>query len=212
MKKLFKINMLHIVFALLLPLAALAAVAAEGPPGKGDGKGPSAEERKAPMERMERMEYCKANPDKCRAEKKARMEQMCKDNPERCKDLQARHEKRLEECKAHPEKCHAEKKARMERHEQMCKDNPERCKAMKEKMDQRRAEKKAHFEQRFKGADTDGNGMVSRVEAEKSLPRLARQFERFDTNQDGQVSRDEMAAAFKARFERRKGRAEPTKI
>ena len=149
MKNSFKNNILALSLALLLPLAA---VAAEGPAGKADGKGPSAEERKA------RMEYCKANPEKCRAEKKARMEQMCKDNPERCKE-------------------------------------------MKEKMDQRRAEKKAQFEQRFKGADADGNGTISQAEAQKSLPRLARRFDQLDANKDGQISREEIAAARKARFD-----------
>ena len=131
MKNSFKNNILALSLALLLPLAA---VAAEGPAGKADGKGPSAEERKARME-------------------------------------------------------------------QMCKDNPERCKEMKEKMDQRRAEKKAQFEQRFKGADADGSGTISQAEAQKSLPRLARRFDQLDANKDGQISREEIAAARKARFD-----------
>lgn len=50
----------------------------------------------------------------------------------------------------------------------------------------------------FSKADTDGNGMLSRAEVEKSLPRLAKQFERIDTNKDGQLSRDELKAAKKA--------------
>ena len=60
------------------------------------------------------------------------------------------------------------------------------------------------FEQRFKRADTNGDGAISRAEAQTSLPRLARHFERVDANKDGQVTREEMAAARKVRFERRK--------
>jgi Ca2+-binding EF-hand superfamily protein len=46
----------------------------------------------------------------------------------------------------------------------------------------------------FKKADTDGNGTLSRAEVEKSMPRLAKQFDRIDTNKDGQLSRDELKA------------------
>ena len=46
----------------------------------------------------------------------------------------------------------------------------------------------------FKQADTDGNGTLSRAEVEKSMPRLAKQFDQIDTNKDGQLSRDEMKA------------------
>jgi Ca2+-binding EF-hand superfamily protein len=46
----------------------------------------------------------------------------------------------------------------------------------------------------FKKADTDGNGTLSRAEVEKSMPRLAKQFDQIDTNKDGQLSRDEMKA------------------
>lgn len=75
-----------------------------------------------------------------------------------------------------------------------CKAGPEKC----------RTEKKVQFEQRFKRADTNGDGAISRAEAQTSLPRLARHFERVDANKDGQVTREEMAAARKVRFERRK--------
>ncbi len=217
LKNTIKNKLLAVIFAALLPLTAGAADGLPGATVKPEGKamsGPSAEEQKA------RMEQCKANPEKCRAERQSRREQMCKDNPARCKEMKDRQEKRMAECKANPEKCRADKKARFE---QMCKDNPARCKEMKENMEKRRAEcktnpekcradKKAQFEQRFKRADADGNGMISRAEAAKSLPRLARRFERFDTNKDGQVTVDEIAAARKAKFERRKPRPEAGKI
>lgn len=87
-----------------------------------------------------------------------------------------------------------ERTARME----ACKANPEKC----------RAERTAAMDKRFKSADADGNGMISRTEADKTMPRLARHFERIDANKDGQVSREEMAAARKAHFEQR-GRNKP---
>ena len=130
-------KLLTIIFSAMVPLAAMAADGSPGATGKPDGKGPSAEERKA------RIEQCKANPEKCRAEKKAK------------------------------------------------------------------------FEQRFKLADADGNGMISRAEADQAMPRLARHFERIDANKDGQVTREEVATARKAHFEQRgrhKRGAEPSKI
>ena len=91
-----------------------------------------------------------------------------------------------------------QRKARMEQ----CKANPEKC----------QADKKAQAEQHFKRADADGNGMISRAEAQQSSPRLARNFERFDADKDGHLTREEMAAARKAFFERRQARSEATKI
>ena len=129
------------------------------------------------------MAQCKADPAKCAAERQARFEQMCKDNPARCKEMK-------------------EMRAAMEKHRAECKTNPEKC----------RVERQAKFEQRFKRADTDGNGTISRAEAEKGLPRLARNFDRIDANKDGQVSREEIAAARKAFFEKRKPRPQDSKI
>ncbi len=50
----------------------------------------------------------------------------------------------------------------------------------------------------FKKADADGNGTLSRAEVEKSLPRLAKKFDKIDTNKDGQLSSEELKAAMKA--------------
>lgn len=75
-----------------------------------------------------------------------------------------------------------------------CKADPEKC----------RAERQARFEQRFKFADRDGNGVISRVEAEKAMPRLLRRFDRIDTDHDGQISKEEILAARKARYEGRR--------
>lgn len=48
--------------------------------------------------------------------------------------------------------------------------------------------------QRFRIADTDSNGMLSRAEAEAVLPRLALHFDAIDVNRDGQISPEEIRA------------------
>mgnify|MGYP003336467414 CR=1 FL=1 len=88
MKKLFK-NKVLAVIALLIPMGATGALAADGPPGFA-GKGFS------PEERQERMEQCRADPAKCRAEFQARREQWCKDNAERCKEMMAKRDAMME--------------------------------------------------------------------------------------------------------------------
>ena len=60
----------------------------------------------------------------------------------------------------------------------------------------------------FKKADTDGNGTLSRAEAEKGMPGLAKKFDQIDTNKDGQLSRDELKAFKKAHKGDRKAKAD----
>jgi Ca2+-binding EF-hand superfamily protein len=55
-----------------------------------------------------------------------------------------------------------------------------------------RVEMRAKAEERWKAADTDGDGAVSRAEAEVSMPEIAKRFEKFDANGDGRIGRDEM--------------------
>jgi hypothetical protein len=129
--------------------------------------------------------------------------EMCKADPEKCKAaMQARHEA----CKADPEKC---RKERMAQREQWCVQNPEKCGEMKAKMEQRREackadpekcrkEHQARADAHFKKTDADGNGSLSREEADRHMPRLARHFDALDTNKDGQLSREELSAARKA--------------
>jgi Ca2+-binding EF-hand superfamily protein len=50
-------------------------------------------------------------------------------------------------------------------------------------------------EARVKAADADKDGAISKAEAEKSLPRLARDFEAVDTDKDGKVTVAELDAA-----------------
>ena len=131
------------------------------------------------------------------------MREACKADPEKCK---AEAQARRAACQADPEKC---RKERMAQREKMCAQNPEQCKEMKARMEQRRAqcqadpekcrqEHAARADQHFKNTDADGNGMLSRAEAEKGMPRLARHFDAIDANKDGQLSRNEMDAARKA--------------
>jgi len=147
-------------------------------------------------------------------DRKARFEQWCQDNPEKCREAKAKAQQRREECKANPEKCRAEAQARRE---QWCKDNPDKCREMKAKAQQRReeckanpekcrAEAQARNEERFKKADANGDGRLSREEAQKSMPQIARDFDRIDANKDGLVTKEELEAARKPRAGASKGK------
>ena len=48
--------------------------------------------------------------------------------------------------------------------------------------------------ERMKAADTNGDGAISRAEAQ-ALPRLAQRFDTLDANRDGQLTREEFRAA-----------------
>lgn len=61
--------------------------------------------------------------------------------------------------------------------------------AHREKM---HAEMHSRGEERWKTADRDGDGSISRDEATASMPRMAERFGQFDANSDGRVSREEM--------------------
>lgn len=145
----------YLAVALLCALP-FSAGSAEGVPGATVRPG---------GDRAAMMERCKADPEKCRAERQAQREKWCASNPDKCKEMKAR----MEQCKANPEKC--------------------------------RAERQAKFDERFKKADLDGNGAISRAEAEKGMPRIARRFERLDSNKDGQVTRAEFESARKERMD-----------
>ncbi|MBB4127456.1 Ca2+-binding EF-hand superfamily protein [Xanthomonas translucens] len=57
------------------------------------------------------------------------------------------------------------------------------------------AAQKEHLQQKLKAADANGDGLISRSEAEASLPRVAKRFDALDRNHDGQLSPDELRAA-----------------
>ena len=57
-----------------------------------------------------------------------------------------------------------------------------------------RGERQAKAAQRFRHADTDGDGAISRAEAEQHAPRLARRFDQIDGNRDGKLTPEELRA------------------
>jgi hypothetical protein len=108
----------------------------------------------------------------------------------------------------------ADRKARFE---QWCKDNPQQCREAKAKAQQRReeckadpekcrAEAQARSRERFKKADVSGDGRISREEARKGMPQVARNFDRIDANKDGMITLEELEAASKARTDGRKAK------
>ena len=55
------------------------------------------------------------------------------------------------------------------------------------------------FAEHFRRADTDGDGALTRAEAEKALPRLGAKFDRIDANRDARLTPDELRRYFDAR-------------
>jgi Ca2+-binding EF-hand superfamily protein len=68
-----------------------------------------------------------------------------------------------------------------------------------------RAEMKAKAAARFKAADKNGDGFLSKDEAAAN-PMLARHFDALDTNKDGMLSPEEIESAAHHRFAGRGGR------
>ncbi|MGB6056563.1 MAG: EF-hand domain-containing protein, partial [Burkholderiaceae bacterium] len=68
--------------------------------------------------------------------------------------------------------------------------------ALRKAMQQRRAE----YAAKLKAADTDGDGAISKAEAQAAgLDGLVKNFDQIDTNHDGKIDRNEMRAQAKAR-------------
>ena len=57
-----------------------------------------------------------------------------------------------------------------------------------------KGERGARMQEHFKAADKDGDGRISRAEADASLPRIAKNFDALDTNKDGFLTKDELRA------------------
>jgi len=72
----------------------------------------------------------------------------------------------------------------------------------------RGAQAGARFEHYFARADADGDGALSRAEAGRGLPRVARKFGRVDRNGDGRITREEMQAWLAARRAARRRRSD----
>ncbi|MBL8515093.1 MAG: EF-hand domain-containing protein [Betaproteobacteria bacterium] len=60
-------------------------------------------------------------------------------------------------------------------------------------------------QERLKAADKDGDGKISKAEADTSLPRIAKQFGDIDTNKDGFVTKEELRAWHQKNGGARKG-------
>ena len=57
---------------------------------------------------------------------------------------------------------------------------------------------KGKFDEKFKSADKDGDGALSKQEAETaSMKRLVADFDKADANKDGKVTREELQAAMR---------------
>lgn len=63
-------------------------------------------------------------------------------------------------------------------------------------------EQKATLLERLKDANTNGDGLIDRAEAEAKLPRVAKRFDTLDSNRDGTLSPDELRAAGQKMAER----------
>ena len=132
-----KPSLSSVIYALALLAVQVAPATAQGLPGatvrSDDGAGLHAD-------RAAERERCKADPQKCREEMKARREEWCKANPQRCEEMKAKMKQRQEQCKADPQKCREEMKARRE---EWCKANPKRCEEMKARFEKRGEECKS---------------------------------------------------------------------
>ncbi|HYD96503.1 MAG TPA: hypothetical protein VEC01_14330 [Noviherbaspirillum sp.] len=59
----------------------------------------------------------------------------------------------------------------------------------------------ARFDERFKAADKDADGALTREEAKSAgLDRVTDNFDRLDVNQDGKVTREEIRSALRMRI------------
>ena len=64
-------------------------------------------------------------------------------------------------------------------------------------LDELRAFHEQQRAEHWKRLDTDGDGRISRQEAQANAPRLAERFDQLDTNGDGFLTPDELRAAHK---------------
>ncbi|WP_296224727.1 EF-hand domain-containing protein [Ralstonia sp. UBA689] len=67
-----------------------------------------------------------------------------------------------------------------------------------------RAKMAERFDVKFKAADKNSDGVLTKDEMQAGMPKLAKQFDQIDANHDGKVTEDEIRAYMKARHDARK--------
>lgn len=70
---------------------------------------------------------------------------------------------------------------------------------------QRAQQAREQLHQRFVAADRDGNGQLTRAEAQAGMPRVHSAFDQIDTTRKGYVTEAEITAAIAARLASRRG-------
>jgi Ca2+-binding EF-hand superfamily protein len=68
--------------------------------------------------------------------------------------------------------------------------------------EKKRSAMRERGEERFKAADKNGDGNLSKEEAGEAMPHLAKNFERLDANKDGLLSSEELRSVHKGRHGR----------
>jgi Ca2+-binding EF-hand superfamily protein len=63
----------------------------------------------------------------------------------------------------------------------------------------RRRQTESRFEEYFRKADSNGDGALTRAEAERGMPRVAGHFDAIDTDRNGSVTLDELRAYLQAK-------------
>lgn len=56
------------------------------------------------------------------------------------------------------------------------------------------AEQKQALQERLRSADSNGDGVIDKAEADAKLPRIAKNFDRLDSDRDGKLSPEELKA------------------
>ncbi len=65
----------------------------------------------------------------------------------------------------------------------------------RDQVESRRQMMHERMRERLRQADENGDGTISRAEADRSMPGIARNFDRIDSNGDGTITREEMKTA-----------------
>jgi len=64
---------------------------------------------------------------------------------------------------------------------------------MRQARETRHANMRGHMDEKFKDADTNGDGQLALDEVQAKMPRLAARFNDLDTDKNGQLSKEELA-------------------